>query len=118
MVVKTVNEMKGLFSGQSFSSKDVVYIPKGKIISRPTRESIQIDTNKHIDVMDEGKYINHSCNPNCEVQNGKLIAIKNIKEGDEITFNYNHSEDELSHPFTCLCCGKIIRGAKYVTEKV
>ena len=43
------------------------------------------------------KFINHSCNPNCKLQKWEVsrlprmscFAIKKIKEGDKLTFDYN-----------------------------
>lgn len=55
------------------------------------------------------RYINHSCKPNCEVEidkNGKILieAIKNIKEGDEITYDYGKEYfNEFIKPIGCKC---------------
>ena len=63
------------------------------------------------------KYINHSCDPNCETDiiRGKIWinAIKNIKQGEELTYDYGYDmysyED---HPCRCgskNCVGFIVR---------
>ncbi|MCC6759121.1 MAG: SET domain-containing protein-lysine N-methyltransferase [Candidatus Omnitrophica bacterium] len=43
------------------------------------------------------RHINHSCDPNAETEiiRGKIwiIAIKNIKKGEEITYNYSYDYD-------------------------
>lgn len=55
------------------------------------------------------RYINHSCKPNCEVEidkNGKILieAIKNIKEGEEITYDYGKEYfNEFIKPIGCKC---------------
>ncbi|MFC1685881.1 SET domain-containing protein [Nanoarchaeota archaeon] len=62
------------------------------------------------------KYINHSCNPNCEVEIKKgeiwVVAIKNIKEGDEISYDYGYDLDGFEdHPCCCKsknCVGYIV----------
>lgn len=64
------------------------------------------------------KYINHSCDPNSEVDIIKghiwVIAAKDIKKGEEITYNYNFEfdkDDFGEHPCRCgtkRCIGYII----------
>ena len=62
------------------------------------------------------RFINHSCDPNCEAQmeDGEvwIVAVKDIREGEEITFNYNYDlEDYREHPCRCGaegCVGYII----------
>lgn len=47
----------------------------------------------------EGRFVNHSCQPNCEMQkwsvNGlfrmALFALRDIKAGEELTYDYNFS---------------------------
>jgi len=39
-----------------------------------------------------------------------LYALEDIKEGQEITIDYNDSEDTLANPFKCVCHSKRIRG--------
>ena len=39
-----------------------------------------------------------------------LVAIKNIEIGEEITFDYESTEEELVSPFKCECHGKLIVG--------
>ncbi len=56
---------------------------------------------------------NHSCNPNCGFEGStKLIAIKDIEEGEELTFDYAFCET-LIREFKCNCgslkCRKIIK---------
>ena len=57
------------------------------------------------------KYINHSCNPNCEVDiiDGRvwIDTIKDIKKGEELSFNYGFEIDK-DNPYEfkkqpCMC---------------
>ena len=53
-------------------------------------------------------YINHSCRPNCEpeVRKGRVFieAKKNIKPGEEFTYDYGKEYfDEHIKPFGCRC---------------
>ncbi len=62
------------------------------------------------------KYINHSCDPNSETDiiRGRIwiIAIKDIRKGDEISYNYGYDfESWADHPCKCgspKCIGYIL----------
>ncbi len=62
------------------------------------------------------KYANHSCEPNCEVENirGRLwmIALRDIEKGEELTYDYGYDlEHFLEHPCRCgapSCVGYIV----------
>ena len=101
----------GLIAERSFKKGDIILELEGEIINSPTRTSIQLSKNKHIEDL-YGKYINHNCYPNTKVENGIIIATKNIFGGNEITFDYNKNENKLSSPFICTCCNKEIKGIK------
>jgi uncharacterized protein len=54
------------------------------------------------------RYVNHSCRPNCEVRiyakRIRIWAIKNIKPGDELTYDYGKEYfDEFIKPKDCNC---------------
>ena len=53
------------------------------------------------------RFINHSCAPNCEARMEDeriwIIALRNLKAGEELTFNYGYDlQDYEEHP---CCCG-------------
>ncbi|WP_432474574.1 SET domain-containing protein-lysine N-methyltransferase [Amphritea sp. HPY] len=52
-----------------------------------------------------GRYINHSCDPNCYVdQDRKVIFARGtIAPNDEVTFNYMETERKIVAPFDCSC---------------
>ncbi|XP_006814029.2 histone-lysine N-methyltransferase ASH1L-like [Saccoglossus kowalevskii] len=60
----------------------------------------------------EGRFVNHSCEPNCEMQkwsvNGVyrigLFALKDIQPGSELTYDYNFHAFNLETQQEC-CCG-------------
>lgn len=103
----------GVFTVVEFKKGDTLFELSGPIIYRPTRTSIQIGKNKHIED-DIGIYINHSCFPTAKVNRKKLtfICLRDIGVGEEITFDYNKNEDILAAPFLCHCCHKKIVGKK------
>lgn len=62
------------------------------------------------------QFINHSCNPNCETEIIRghiwIVATKDIKKGEEITYNYGYDfENYDEHPCKCgskNCVGYIV----------
>ena len=55
------------------------------------------------------RFINHSCAPNCEarMEEGRIwvYALRDLKEGEELTFNYGYDlQDYEDHP---CCCGAL-----------
>lgn len=60
-------------------------------------------------------YINHSCDGNIGFNdNGDFTAIKNIKRGEELTYDYGLAESNPRFKMTCHCgtkkCRRIITG--------
>jgi len=81
------------------------------------------ELNKKFDIdgsplYNKARYINHSCNPNCEVNimDDKIwiTAIKNIKKNEELCYDYGYTFDKTDfkdHPCKCgskNCIGYII----------
>ena len=66
----------------------------------------------------KARYINHSCEPNCEVDiidnQIWILSIKKIKSGEELTYDYGYTfdrDDYKDHPCRCAsknCIGYII----------
>ncbi len=60
-------------------------------------------------------FINHSCHPNCETDQirGKIwiISRRDIREGEELTYDYNLFDGEDDAP--CFCGAKRCRGSLY-----
>ena len=59
----------------------------------------------------KARYINHSCNPNCEVDVIKdqiwISSIKKINKGDELTYDYGYEFDPADYKdHTCKCGSK------------
>ncbi len=81
----------------------------------------QLNAKQDIDgspLYNKARYINHSCDPNCEVdiENGKIwiSSLRRIKKGEELSYDYGYSfdkEDYKDHPCKCNsknCIGYII----------
>ena len=115
---------------------------KGKIISvKKSAQDPKFDNgkaiylfniNRRFDLDGDFKFntarlINHSCSPNCEVLGEGLkiwiYAIKNIKKGDELSYDYGFSFDEDFKNYPCKCgaknCAKFIirEGSRWRIKK-
>ncbi|KAI9113137.1 hypothetical protein K1719_015662 [Acacia pycnantha] len=65
-----------------------------------------------------GRFINHSCDPNCRTEkwmvNGEicigLFALRDIKQGEEVTFDYNYVRVFGAAAKKCYCGSPLCRG--------
>jgi len=123
----------GLFAKSDIKKGEKVIEYKGrKLTHKQVEENDRFDNSKAIYLFtlneryvldgdtktNTAKYINHSCDPNCEVDilKGKIwiIAIKDIKKGDELSYDYGFGYDADFRQFPCKCgskncCGYIVR---------
>lgn len=108
---------QGLFATAPFKKGEFVIEYTGKKISTKeadeltTRYLFEIDKDWTIDGSPRSniaRYINHSCDPNCESDtvDGKIIitAIKDIQPGEELSFDYGEEYyNEFIKPKGCRC---------------
>jgi len=73
----------------------------------------------------ESRWINHSCDPNCEaVEEGKRVfiyALRNLQPGEELFYDYGLQIDEprsaeTEKQFQCFCGAKECRGTLLAPE--
>jgi len=64
--------------------------------------------------------INHSCDGNCEADEVRgrvyIFAIRNIRAGEELTYDYNLYDGEGESP--CYCRARNCRGSLYSEEEL
>ena len=102
IVVKKSKFGKGIFAKKDFKIGELICKMKGKRVkgSELGKEAernrnlivdpLQIGTDEYLILNEPYLFINHSCNPNAGLKNNvELIAIKNIREGKEIFFDYS-----------------------------
>jgi hypothetical protein len=74
----------------------------------------------------EARFINHSCDPNCEAvdEDGRIFieVIRNIRPGEELTYDYHlerdgHWRPEWAERYACRCGAQNCRGTLLVKPK-
>ena len=137
-----IDNKRGLYATKDIKegTKIINYI--GKIITnKVVEESAKFDNNKPIYLFTlnnrytlDGDFnwntaglINHSCNNNCDYEGKGLkvwvTAIKDIKKGDELSYDYGFSFDEDFQNYPCRCgakdCAKFIirEGSRWRIKK-
>ena len=93
---------KGVFAAKNFKKGEKICIMEGKAVTIPKLkimypkkktkilDPLQISNTNYLLLKKPYIYINHSCAPNSTIiKRNKLVAIKNIKIGEEITYDYS-----------------------------
>ena len=120
------NKQNALIAQRSFQPGEIIAeFSAGTIAAEPTYLTVQVDIGKHITLQPEFlQYINHSCDPNVffDTSSMKLVALKEIQMGGEMTFFYPSTEWEMTQQFNCYCgsprCIGEIKGAAFLSEDV
>jgi uncharacterized protein len=103
---------KGLFATQNISAGSVVCEVKGRILNfndtillgDKESHTLQIDTDKYILCEPPFLYSNHSCNPNCGVNDHlELFTLRRIRKGEELFWDYSTSMLERHWQMVCQC---------------
>ena len=115
---------KGLIAKTDIAESSVLLTYDGPLLNHPTRLSIQIDNDKHIEGTDDSNaFLNHSCDANAYVDWKALClcAKRRIARGEEITCNYFTTDYELHEAFRCTCdspeCKGEIKGFRHLTAE-
>ena len=132
-IKKSNIDKKGLYATKNIKIGTRIIQYKGKIVkNKEVETNPKFDNSKDIYLFDLNKrysldgafvwntarFINHSCNPNCEVEvkgyNIWIKAIKKIKKDEELNYDYGFSYDSDYKQFPCKCrskncCGYIVK---------
>ena len=124
-IKKSNIDNKGLYAAKNIKANKIVIHYKGKLVTKKEVEkNPKFDNDKAIYLFNvnnrydldgdfeynDARLINHSCNPNCEV-NGKglklwIFALRDIKKGEELSYDYGFGYDEDYKQFVCKCGAK------------
>ena len=140
-IARTGRKGHGLFTKQPLRKKEFIIEYIGEVLHedvyRARKQRYEEEGRRHyyfmtlsssetIDAAERGnagRFLNHSCEPNCETQkwmvNGELcigiFALRDVAAGEELTFDYNF-ERYGDNPIKCYCgsskCGGWIGAAK------
>jgi len=123
----------GLFADYNIHANEVVGVKAGHIIDKKTlNEKADIIKNSELQISDdlfiaplEDKefeasmiYFNHSCEPNSGMAgNIFVVAMRDIKAGEELTLDYAMFATSIAHEFDCKCtaasCRKKIKNTDW-----
>lgn len=121
-VAPSLAQGKGVFASKPFKTGELILtIDDSHIVSdeaQLTKEQHEFDldylSDKIVLMQKPEKYINHSCDPNTYVKTENEVrnvrAMRNIKKGEEITYDYSINGDN-DGTFICRCGSKKCRGA-------
>lgn len=75
------------------------------------RYALWLDNGNYLDMVDQTRWVNHSCDPNAQVEGdagwARLVCIKPIQPGEEITYDYAFSPPLAER---CFCGAATCRG--------
>ncbi len=110
-VSKRAHNFKCLVAAKPIATGGVVLELDGEVVASPTRTSIELGQGRHVEDS-LGRYVNHSFSPSTFVDksNSRLVALRNLQPGDEITFDYNANETAMSCPFVDMATSKPVAG--------
>ena len=130
----------GVFANQSYSPGSVVLQPEGRVVHSRNVDwdalgdrgmyYLQVSPWKYLEPSDPRlENLNHSCNPNMGYKSldGKVsfVAIKPVKKGDEVTFDYSTTmleewDEDVSTLERCNCgarnCRHVIKDFRNIPK--
>lgn len=114
-------EIRGVFARSAVHEGEVLAVWGGEVITsaevcklRPDelRLTLQIDEDAYILSGSEGPadWVNHSCEPNAGLRGQiVLVAMRNIRPGEQVCFDYAMSDGSDYDEFECSCGSKLCR---------
>jgi hypothetical protein len=125
----------GVFADCDYKAGDLVvtgFLPEHHALStEPSKYTVQTDIDKHWWMDLPASFINHSCHPNLGLKppsNNTTSAVydfyakRNIKAGEQLFWDYETTEYEISEKFNCQCgapnCRKSLKGFRHHSRQV
>ncbi len=101
--------------GEVIAEVDGVAWHEGETVD--DRYSLKVTDDVYFDMVDQTRWINHSCDPNCDVDTGldddgqpwaRVIALRDICKGEELSYDYAFPAHLAE---VCRCGSPYCRGA-------
>jgi hypothetical protein len=122
---------RGVFAVAPIKKDEVIAVWGGYIITQKEFSDLSKKRFKNIDdyatkvcdgfymvscksgTLEDDDFFNHSCNPNAGIKGQiVMVAMRNIKPKEEITYDYAMTDAEFDYSFKCSCgqnnCRKIV----------
>jgi uncharacterized protein len=122
---------QGLFALQPFATGEIIFKFSGRKLNfletiklgEEECYPVQIDHDRYIYPDPPYCYINHSCDPNCGINNDlELFAITDILKGEELFFDYSTTMLERHWQMNCFCnssnCRKLIQDFDLLPDEI
>jgi SET domain-containing protein len=108
----------GVVATRRFEPGEVVAVVDGVLWhvdqDKDDTYSLWLDDDWYFDMVDQTRYINHSCDPNSEVEAGlegggwgRIVALRAIEPGEEVTYDYGF---DAANAEPCACGARACRG--------
>jgi hypothetical protein len=125
--VRSIGNGKGSFAIADIPKDEVIAAWSGRVIGEEELSGLTLEEKGHtIQIDDElflapigmeepSDFINHSCDPNAGLRGQiVLVAMRGIRAGEQICFDYAMSDSRAFDEFDCMCgdpsCRKRITG--------
>lgn len=119
-VAKTPNTGDGLFTRRAIGRHETAFVMRGELrffASRSFDDAYRFENwvglgrDRWLDPEPPFLYLNHSCEPNLGVKGEReFVALRDIAAGEELTFDYSITEDEVHWVMDCRCGTPQCRG--------
>jgi hypothetical protein len=121
--VRATPHGRGLFATRPIPAGKAVLPLMGRPRRKPDRLTVQIGPALYL-APDGAPWAlaNHACSPSCRVDFDawRLVSLRTLGAGEELTWDYLTTEWELAAPFACGCgapgCRGTIRCFRHLTE--
>ena len=103
---------RGVFARVPIEPREIILFVTGPVVSFAEsmdlpdegENTVQIEQDAYVDPLFPGRFLNHSCEPNAGIVSETcLIALRQIKPGEEIRYDYSTALLERFWSLDCNC---------------